>query len=182
MAAFQLDSLAVLRAVAGDRDALENVLTAIEPPLRRYIARLMLQPDPAEDVLQEVLFQICRKIRWLRDPELLRTWAFRIASRQCFRQLRAERRRHEDTYDADTLANPAENFPWEPHLLDWIGALPPASRSVIMLHYLEEMSLGEVASILEIAPGTVKSRLAYGLAHLRRQAAGFPTSCLGGQP
>jgi RNA polymerase sigma-70 factor (ECF subfamily) len=75
----------------------------------------------------------------------------------------------------DTLETPAnEGIPqeWEPRLLDWIDDLPPASRAVIALHYLEEMSLDEVAAVLEIPPGTVKSRLAYGLARLRQRAAG----------
>lgn len=61
---------------------------------------------------------------------------------------------------------------WEPRLLDWVDDLPLASRAVIVLHYLEDMSLHEVAAVLEILPGTVKSRLAYGLARLRRHTAG----------
>ena len=75
----------------------------------------------------------------------------------------------------DTLETPANEGvaqEWEPRLLDWIDDLPPASRAVIVLHYLEEMSIEEVAAVLEIPPGTVKSRLAYGLARLRRRAAG----------
>jgi len=67
----------------------------------------------------------------------------------------------------DTLETDAgESIPqeWEPGLLDWVAELPPASRAVIVLHYLQEMSFHEVATVLEILPGTVKSRLAYGLA------------------
>ena len=45
----------------------------------------------------------------------------------------------------------------------------PASRAVITLHYLVEMPLSEVAAVLDLAPGTVKSRLAYGLAQLRKE-------------
>ncbi|HMD72060.1 MAG TPA: sigma-70 family RNA polymerase sigma factor, partial [Bryobacteraceae bacterium] len=70
-----------------------------------------------------------------------------------------------------TAANEGITQEWEPRLLDWIDDLPPASRAVIVLHYLEEMSLDEVAAVLEIPPGTVKSRLAYGLARLRGRAA-----------
>ena len=173
-----IDSLAVVRAVAGDRDALASVLAALERPLCRYITRLIAKPDVAEDVLQEVLFRVCRKIRWLRDPELILPWAFRIASRQCFRQLRSERQRKEEALDLDTLgaATKDTTLKWEPRLADWISALPPASRSVIALHYLEDMSIDEVATVLEISPGTVKSRLAYGLVSLRKQVAGLKNS------
>jgi RNA polymerase sigma-70 factor (ECF subfamily) len=171
----ELDGLAVARAVAGDRHVLEGILAALQRPLYRYISRVMLRREIAEDVLQEVLFRICKKIGWLHDPELLRPWAFRIASRECFRHLRSERRRNEEMLDLETLETVGRDGVtpgWEPRLLDWIEALSPASRAIITLHYLEEMSLDEVAAVLEISPGTVKSRLAYGLARLRRRAAG----------
>jgi DNA-directed RNA polymerase specialized sigma24 family protein len=48
-----------------------------------------------------------------------------------------------------------------------LALLSPASRAVLILHYLQGMTLNEVADILEVSPGTVKSRLAYGLATLR---------------
>ena len=172
---WNIDGLAVVRAIAGDREVLGGVLAALERPLYRYISKLVTRREMAEDILQEVLFRICRKIGWLRDPELLRPWVFRIASRECFRILRSERRRGEEILDLDTLetaANEGVTQEWEPRLLDWIDDLPPASRAVIVLHYLEEMSLEEVAAVLEIPPGTVKSRLAYSLARLRRRATG----------
>lgn len=170
-----VDGVVVARAIAGDREVLDDILAALHGPLHRYISRLLTQRETAEDALQEMLFRICRKIVWLRDPELLRPWAFRIASRECFRQLRAEKRRGEETLDLDTRETSAgAGIPqeWEPRLVDWVDELPPASRSVIVLHYIEEMSLQEVAAALEISPGTVKSRLAYGLARLRRHAGG----------
>jgi RNA polymerase sigma-70 factor (ECF subfamily) len=156
---------------------------ALQRPLYRYISRLLTRRETAEDALQEVLFRICRKIVCLRDPGLLRPWAFRIASRECFRQLRLEKRRGEEVLDLDTLETDAgETIPqeWEPSLLDWVDDLPPASRAVIVLHYLEEMTLHEVAAVLEILPGTVKSRLAYGLARLRRHTAGAQMNAAGG--
>jgi RNA polymerase sigma-70 factor, ECF subfamily len=172
--AWDVDGVVVARAIAGDREVLDDILAALQYPLYRYISRLLTNRETAEDALQEVLFRICRKIVWLRDPELLRPWAFRIASRECFRQLRSEKRRSEETLDVDSLETEAgDSIPpeWEPRLLDWVEDLPPASRAVIVLHYLEEMSLSEVAAVLEILPGTAKSRLAYGLARLRRHTA-----------
>ena len=52
---------------------------------------------------------------------------------------------------------------------DRLAALPPAAEITLRLHYLEEMSLVEIAEALELPLGTVKSRLAYGLARLREQ-------------
>ena len=171
---WNVDGVVVARAIAGDREVLDDILAALQRPLYRYISKLLTHRETAEDALQEVLFRICRKIIWLRDPELLRPWAFRIASRECFRQLRSQKLRGEEILDPDTQETGArESIPqeWEPRLLDWVDELPPASRAVIVLHYLEEMSLQEVAAVLEILPGTAKSRLAYGLARLRRHTS-----------
>src|SRR5579859_1244960 len=160
-----VDGLVVARAIAGDREVLDDILAALQGPLYRYISRLLTHRETAEDALQEVLFRICKKIGRLRDPELLRPWAFRIATRDCFPQLRARKHRGEEILALDTLQTDAsESIPqeWEPRLLEWVDGLPPASRAVIVLHYPEEMSLDVVAAVLEILPGAVKSRLAYG--------------------
>ena len=88
---WNVDGLVVARAAAADHEVLDGILAALQRPLYRYISRLLTHRETAEDALPEVLFRICRKIVWLRDPELLRPWAFRIASR--LRQLRSEKRR-----------------------------------------------------------------------------------------
>jgi RNA polymerase sigma-70 factor (ECF subfamily) len=164
----------VLRAQAGDKAALDELLHSVEEPLYRYIVRLVGERTLAEDILQEVFIRIYRKLRWLREPELFRPWAYRIASREAFKHLQRERQWKEQVRDEATLeAIPAqaqmENF--EPalieHLPQLIARLSPASRAVLILHYLHEMPLGEVAAVLGIALGTVKSRLAYGLESLR---------------
>lgn len=76
----------MLRAQCGDREALELVLRSVQPALRRYLAGVAGR-DEAEDVLQDVLLTVCRKIAWLDAPELFRAWAFRIASRASFKHL-----------------------------------------------------------------------------------------------
>lgn len=63
----------------------------------------------------------------------------------------------------------SEFFPeFSDELMELIETLSPASRAVLMLHYKQEVPLEEVAAILEISIGTVKSRLAYGLSCLRK--------------
>ena len=123
---WNVDGLVVARAIAGDREVLDGLLAALQRPLHGYISRLLAHREMSEDVLQEVLFRICKKIVWLRDPELLRPWAFRIASRECLRQLRSEKRRGAETLDLDTLETGASvSIPqtWEPRLLDWVDDL-----------------------------------------------------------
>lgn len=165
------ESLWVLRAQYGDREALELLLRSVQPSLRRYLSGLVGSAD-ADDVLQEVLVQLYRRLGGLRAPELFRPWVFRIASRCGFRLLRRRRRWLEQTCEDSVLEDsPAPDVPSSEmlHELLAMDGISPASRAVLALHFQEEMSLPEVAAILELPLGTVKSRLAYGLASLRKQ-------------
>ena len=162
----------MLRAQCGDRDALEAVLRSVQPALRRYIAGLV-GADDADDILQDVLLIVSRKLYWLEEPMVFRAWAFRIASRAAFRYLRKRKRWQDATVDDAALADIAAPEITAPDdtilkLLD-SPALTPASRAVLVLHFREEMPLAHVAAILEIPLGTVKSRLAFGLKTLRKE-------------
>jgi RNA polymerase sigma-70 factor (ECF subfamily) len=167
------EALLVLRASAGDRPALEALLQQASPALHRYAASLAGAQD-ADDILQDTLIQICRKLPWLEQPERFRAWSYRIASRLAFRHLRRQRRvttvAMEDALVAEIEASPpAMDEAALDHLLEH-AALSPASRAVLLLHFREEMPLSEMAAVLEIPLGTVKSRLAFGLKTLRTHA------------
>ena len=167
----------MLRAQCGDRDALELVLRSVQPALRRYVAGLV-GADDADDILQDVLFIVSRKLYWLEQPSLVRAWAFRIASRAAFRHLKKRKRWQDATVDdtaLDHLAAPEIASPDDTilQLLDSPG-LTPASRAVLVLHFREEMPLAHVAAVLEIPLGTVKSRLAFGLKTLRKELRDGP--------
>lgn len=163
----------VLRAQCDDREALEALLRSAQPRLRKYLCGLV-GAQHADDVLQEVLILICRNVRWLRVPELFWAWAFRIASRSAFRYLRQERRRPEQALDSGSIEERQAIITPQPsglvleNLLQ-SNAVPPASKPVLALHFGQELSLAEVAAVLDIPVGTVKSRLAAGLAALRGQ-------------
>jgi RNA polymerase sigma-70 factor (ECF subfamily) len=163
----------VLRAQCHDREALDLLLRSIQPSLRRYLTGLV-GASHADDVLQDVFVVVCRKLAWLQIPGLFRPWAFRIASRVGFRHLKKERRRLERAEEDTAILDEMPAAPDRPveELLQTLltsDALSPASRAVLVLHFQEDMSLAEVAAVLEIPLGTVKSRLAFGLAALRKQ-------------
>ena len=161
----------VLRAQCSDREALELLLRGVQPSLRRYLTGLAGATD-ADDLLQDVLVIIVRKIGALDDPKLFRPWAFRIASREAFRHVK-KRRRWKGIHDDDSQLD-AQPMPEGRPSGDTRQALlatesiSPASRAVLMLHFQEELSLPEVAAILDIPLGTAKSRLAYGLRSIRK--------------
>jgi len=162
----------VLRAQCDDREALELLLRSVQLPLRRYVAGLV-GPDDADDILQDVLVIVARKVYWLEQPELFRAWAFRIASRAAFRHLKKRKRWSDSNVDdgrLEEIAAPVVDMSDDrlTELLDG-PALSPASRAVLVLHFREEMPLAHVAAVLEIPIGTVKSRLAFGLKSLRKE-------------
>ena len=164
----------VLRAQSGDREALDALLKTVQAPLFRYICGLVNDRDMARDVLQEVFIEIYRNLRWLREPSLCRSWAYRIASRKAFKRLKREQHWLDQVRDDEVLNSVPADSTEQNYMAEYIEFLPelvsnlsPACRAVLVLHYLEEMPLNEVADVLGIAVGTVKSRLAYGLARLR---------------
>jgi RNA polymerase sigma-70 factor (ECF subfamily) len=173
--ASERESWWVLQAQSGNREALNELFKSVQDPLFRYIVSLVRDRNLAEDILQEVFIRIYRKLRWLREPEAFRAWTYQIASREAFRYLNRERRWSDQVRDEATLtALPSgehdSEFPREliETLPQLVGSLSPASRAVVVLFYLHEMSLIETAAVLDIPVGTVKSRLAYGLESLRR--------------
>jgi RNA polymerase sigma-70 factor (ECF subfamily) len=165
----------VLQAQSGSHEALNELFKSVQDPLFRYIVSLVRDQHLAEDILQEVFIRIYRKLRWLQEPGAFRAWTYQIASREAFRYLKRERRWSDQVRDEATLTALPSNdheteFPREliETLPQLVGSLSPASRAVVVLFYLHEMSLVETATVLDIPVGTVKSRLAYGLQSLRR--------------
>lgn len=162
------------RAQLGDTSTLEPLLQRLAGQLRPHIEHLTGDGDRAQDVLQEVLLLVAKKLPGLREHRWVRAWAYRIATREALRHISSERRvaftsiesasavpapepLDESTFDPDTLAR----LPKE------VAALPAASRIVIQMHYLDGLTQPEVAEALGIPLGTVKSRIAYGLQQLR---------------
>jgi RNA polymerase sigma-70 factor (ECF subfamily) len=177
----------VLRAQGGDREAFDALLAVVQEPLFGFVAAVTGDRTLAEDVLQEVFVRIWTGLKWLRDPALFRPWVYRIAAREAVRHARRERRRdalHDDAAarDAVPVADVEPPDPWLlerlPGLLDRVS---PASRVVLILHYLHELSLAETAAVLGIPPGTARSRLAYGLRTLR-EALGVTPSTINDGP
>ena len=157
----------------GDRASLDALLERTQGWLHRYVLRLVGDADLALEVVQEVFVSICRKLTFLRNPDLFRPWVYRIASREAFRHLRRRRRRasRERPVVDEIAAEPPRHL--DPAvrraLRRGVSRLPPKTRAVFLLHYFEELSLREAADVLGLAPGTVKSRLAYGLRLLRQR-------------
>lgn len=161
-------------AQSGDRDSLNRLLASVQQPLFHHIRAIAGDGDLAADVLQDTLLTIWRKLPSLREPRWFRAWAYRIATREAVRHSKRVGR-SPIAIDPEMLeqagAEEADS-PFDRELIDGIeqrlAGVSPASQMVLRMHYLEGLTYVEIAEALEISVGTVKSRLSYGLAAMKR--------------
>jgi len=161
----------ILRAQAGDLRAFEQILLGLGPRLRTYVRRLGIEQAAADDILQECFLRLWRGLPWLRDPALFRAWAYRIATREAHRAMKRERKIEEMRADASELETLQAPFADAAVKLDAERCLAQVSslaRATLVAHYFEGLTLEEVGAVTGAPLGTVKSRLASGLAQLRQ--------------
>jgi RNA polymerase sigma-70 factor (ECF subfamily) len=164
----------VERAKSGDLDAFAQLVKASAPRLRGVAHLILRDAHRAEDALQDALLLAWRDVRALRDPEAWDAWLRRLTVRACYKAAGKERRRSRvelrvppdpgTVRTPDTSAHVAERE-W---VLSELGRLDIDRRTVLVLHYYLDLSLPEVAEILDIPYGTVTSRLHRGLEQMRR--------------
>lgn len=171
-----LDEYLVSLSQAGSSEALDGLARRWTPRLLRYATRVLGGSDSAEvarDVVQETWIGAIRGLRGLRDPAQFPAWIYGIATRKCADAIRANtrRRRLGTQAAADESSRPVGNPTSEQQidLATAIRGLPPIHRAVVHLFYREELSVEEIASILGIPAGTVKSRLHHARDALKRQ-------------
>ena len=177
-----LDEYLVVLSQAGSGEALDGLARRWTPRLLRYATRVLggssAAAETARDVVQEVWIGVVRGLRGLRDPALFPAWIYGITTRKCADVVRTTmRRRRLDAPDATGRSGEEGLTPeCRIDLATAIRGLPPTHRAVVHLFYREEMSVEEIASILEIPTGTVKSRLHHARetlrAHMNRSAPG----------
>lgn len=165
------EAFLVLLAQSGDRTALGELLERVQPRLRAYLRMVMGDAAGADDVLQDTFVIAVRKLRFLRDPSVFRPWLYRIATREAYRARPPREFAHEmgtDPASTDDLERAVLAAEAGETLRTAVARLPDRAREVVALHYFEEMPLDEIAAVLDAPLGTIKSRLAYGLARLRK--------------
>jgi len=118
----------------------------------------------AEEIAQEAFLQAYRRLASLRDPAKFRAWVGRIALRLALNRRRARGRQlvRDTAWQAArpaTLEAPGTDRLWLERVRAEIDRLPEKLRAVLLLSAVEEMEAAEVAAVLEIPPGTVRSRL-----------------------
>jgi RNA polymerase sigma-70 factor (ECF subfamily) len=157
------DELLAIRCQLGERDAFDALIARWHEPIWRYLRRLTSSDDAAADLAQDTWLKVMRGIAKLREPASLRPWLFGIARRVAMDRLRRQYTRAEE---ADVVL---EDLP-APHLdadleselsalESGMDSLPLREREALALFYLRELTIDEIAALLSVPAGTVKSRL-----------------------
>lgn len=169
------DEILVLQCQEGDSAAFEQLLERWQDRLWRHASRLTGDEDAAWDAVQETWLAISRDIRRLRSPAAFRAWAYQITTNKCKDWIRKEARSHqvaeqyfEEVSRAEIPHNSLSIKEQSENLSDAISRLPGKDRTILALKYEEDFEIAEIAAILDIPDGTVKSRLHYAREHLKK--------------
>jgi len=187
------DAALVAALKAGSEDAFSLLIAQYSQPIYTLIARSLQDPADATDITQEVFIKVFRSIRNFHGESSLRTWMYRIALHEASNQRRwwTRHKRQEltidtplgaaETEDGDeslclgTSLTDGQNSPYKQaeqgelkaRVEDSLRKLPEAFRTVVVLREMEGFSYEEIAEIVQIPAGTVKSRLMRGRAALK---------------
>jgi len=172
----ECDSLPVPQARAGDPAAWDALFRRYQLPLYVYVFELVHDEQASLDIVQEAFINAVRHIGGLREDGKFGGWLFGIAHQKCV-QLWRKHTREESALDEVGAAPPEfETAPddllirqeQEEEFMRRLNQLPPPQRSVLLLHFVEDFSIEQIAEITNTAPGTVKSRLHYARKALRK--------------
>ena len=158
-----MDRDLVVAAQQGDHGAFMALVRPRSDRLFAIAQRILRDVDRAEDALQDALVIAWRDVRGLRDPDRLDAWLHRLIVNISIRHASRERRRAVElrVLPVDGPAAPDElsTIADRDQLERGFRRLPPEQRAVLVLHHFLGYAPGEIAALLEIPPGTARSRL-----------------------
>jgi RNA polymerase sigma-70 factor (ECF subfamily) len=165
-----------LRCQAGEAGAFEDLVAAMERPLLYYATSLTGSADSGLDVLQEVWIKAFRGIGRLKNPGALRSWLYTLTHgiavdriRRNSSRERAEAVELEHFQESEEAGFAAEDAA---AIHQALGELGLKHREVLVLHFLEDLSITEIASVVGRSEGTVKSRIHYAKQAMRKILSG----------
>jgi RNA polymerase sigma-70 factor (ECF subfamily) len=170
------EQLPVPQAKAGEPEAWDALFRRYQLPLYVYVFELVHDEQTSLDLVQETFIAAVRHIGTLRNDGKFGSWLFGIAHQKCIQRWRKQNR---EEILFDEIAAAPDEFEGSPdnllirreqeaEFMELLNQLPLPQRSVLLLHFVEDFSLEEIAGITGIPIGTVKSRLHYAKKSLRK--------------
>lgn len=157
----EIDHSIFAAAQSGDPDALDRLLIALRPDIHRYARYQCHASSSVEDVVQEALIVVYRKIGTVRSPTAVTAWLTKVVARLCMLPVLMLMKSVEEL---DTVQDSLRfaQLPVDDLRIDLVRALeslPQPHREVVLLRDLNEMTIGEIAGQLAITREAAKSRL-----------------------
>lgn len=168
------------RLAHGDHEALDEIVAIHQQRISRLVYRLLGWRHDADDVVQDVFLAAIKQIGRFRRESSIGTWLAAIAIKKC-RTWRKKRWVRWRWLGRQRLSEPASSAADEALVKDELAAevrravqeLPPADREVIVLYYLEQMSVKEMAQLLQASPNAIDVRLHRARQRLRTKLGGL---------
>lgn len=167
----------IARARNGDMQAFRQLVDMHQQFAYRVAFRLLANHDDARDVVQESFIRVWKNLPRFDDRSKFTTWLYKIVVHLCYDDLRSAYKRYK--CDADCRDRSWEQLPIQEesgdadmieHYRRLSAGLKPRQQVVFILRDLEELELGEIAAILKISVGAVKSNLYYARLNIRQKA------------
>jgi RNA polymerase sigma-70 factor (ECF subfamily) len=176
LAVAEREQLPIAKARAGDPEAWDVLFRRYQLPLYVYVFELVRDEQASLDLVQESFINAARYLGTLREDSRFGSWLFGIAHQKVIQRWRKSGRELRSFEELSDEALPEESTPAElliqkedeERFMLLLNELPPSHRSVLLLHYLEEFSLEQIAEVTGTSRGTVKSRLHYARKSLRK--------------
>ena len=169
-------------AQKGDQDAFESLVRLYEKRVFALTSRMCRNPEDAAEAAQEAFLAAWQGLPFFRGDASFSTWLYRLASNACVDLLRREGRHRSaagpSLNDEEAAVDVADDAP-SPHALaeraelrqqieEGLSALPEEYRQVLILREMHQQTYDEIAEILSLDLGTVKSRINRGRKRLRK--------------
>ena len=176
----------VARAKGGDTDAFAQLVEENQNRIYSLALRMVGNPEDAADLAQEAFLSAWRGLERFHGEAAFSTWLYRLTSNACIDFLRREKRKRaaggvlslDDTEEGATLDLP--DYDADPHqhlersevrqaIADGLAGLSPEHRRVLALREISGLSYAEIADLLGLEEGTVKSRISRARLALRKK-------------
>jgi RNA polymerase sigma-70 factor (ECF subfamily) len=170
------EQLPVQAARAGNSGAWEALFKRYQLPLYVYVFELVYGEQTALDIVQETFINAARHIGSLQDDRKFGSWLFSIAHQKCIQLWRKNKLEQIPLEERDDAYESAEADPQEvlihkeqeEQFMKVLGQLAAPHRAVLLLYFVEDFSIEEIARITTTSIGTVKSRMHYARKTLKK--------------
>jgi len=166
----------MLRVKGGDREAFAELYALFQKPVFNYLYRLTFNRAMTEDLLQEAFLRVWKAAPTWEPAAKVSTWIFRISHNLFLNEAARRREKSIETPEAELRADPASDLnrrEVRSAVQKAIESLPDGERECLMLSEYNGFKYAEIAEILGIPVGTVKSRMYSAVQHLREALKGL---------